>query len=89
MKKPQFLQWSQNYKENSLNKDIKKDNVFLKLMNLVETNHQIKMTSDLSVSSSFKSQLNAKSFNMFLKLLQFCKDWWFCFSVCFRRDVNV
>ena len=91
MEKPQFLQWSQNYKENSLNKDIKKEVFLKKLMNLIETNHQIKMTSDLSVSSnnSFKSQLNAKSFNMFLKLLQFCKVWWFCFSVCFRRDVNV
>ena len=36
-------------------------------MNLVEINHQIIMTFDLSVSSNsyFKSHLNAKSFNMF------------------------
>ena len=36
-------------------------------MNLIETNHQINMTSDHSISSnnSFKDHLNAKSFNMF------------------------
>ena len=37
-------------------------------MNLVETNHQINMTSDHSVSSnnSFKSLLSVKNFNMFI-----------------------
>ena len=47
---------------NRLNKDIKKEN-FLK-------NYHIIMTSDRSVLSnnSFKSFLNAKSFNMFLTL---------------------
>ena len=39
-------------------------------MNLIETNHQVNMTSDNSVSSnnSFKGYLNAKSFNMLLTL---------------------
>ena len=39
-------------------------------MNLIETNHQINMTSEHSVSSKnwFKSHLNAKCFNMLLKL---------------------
>ena len=39
------------------------------LMNLIETNQQV-MTSDYFVSSnnSFKSRLNAKSFNMFVTL---------------------
>ena len=37
-------------------------------MNLIETNYQINMTSDYSVSSnnSFKSHLNAKTFNMLI-----------------------
>ena len=40
------------------------------LMNLIEKNHEINMASDYSVSTnnSFKSLLNAKSFNMFLRL---------------------
>ena len=40
-------------------------------MNLIETNHQINMTSDHSVSSniSFKSHLNAKSLNMVLSIM--------------------
>ena len=40
------------------------------LMNLIQTNHQINITSDHSVSTnnSFKSHLNSKSFNMFLTL---------------------
>ena len=52
---------------NHLNKDIKKEN-FKKL--LIETNHEIKMTSDHSVSSNnlFKSFLNVKNFSMFLTL---------------------
>ena len=39
-------------------------------MNLIETNDQINMISDHSVSSknSFKSHLNSKTFNMFLTL---------------------
>ena len=39
-------------------------------MNLIETNHEINMNSGHSISSnnSFKSHLNAKSFNMFLTL---------------------
>ena len=39
-------------------------------MNLIETNHQINMTSDHSVSSKnlFKNHLNAKGFNMVLTL---------------------
>ena len=39
-------------------------------MNLIEKNHEINMVSDYSVSTnnSFKSLLNAKSFNMFLRL---------------------
>ena len=41
-------------------------------MNLIETNHQINMTSALS-NNSFKSQLNTKSFNIFLTLQQLCE----------------
>ena len=39
-------------------------------MNLTEVNHKINMTSEYSVSSNkwFKTNLNAKSFNMFLTL---------------------
>ena len=39
-------------------------------MNLIKANQLINVTSDHAVSSnnSFKSHLNAKSFNMFLKL---------------------
>ena len=45
-----------------------KENFKEDLMNLIETNHLINMTSDHSVSSnnSFKILLNAKIFNMFL-----------------------
>ena len=52
-----------NYKGNRLNKDIKKDSFKKNLINLIETNHQINMTTDHSVSSnnSFKSLLNASS----------------------------
>ena len=41
-------------------------------MNLIETNHRINMTSDYSVSTnnSFKSNLNAKAFNMLITLWQ-------------------
>ena len=62
MEKGQFFQWSYNYKGNRLNKDIKNKNLKKDLMNLIETNHQINMTSDHSISSniSFKSYLNAK-----------------------------
>ena len=50
-----------------MNKHIKKENFNKGLMNLIETNHQINMTSDHSVSSNnlFKSHLNTMSFNMF------------------------
>ena len=41
-----------NYKGNRLNKDIKKENSKKDLMNLIETNHQINMISDHSVSSN-------------------------------------
>ena len=62
-------------KGNHLNKDIKKENFERDLISLIETNHQINMTSYHSVSSnnSFKSHLNAKRFNMFLTLKQFSK----------------
>ena len=65
MGKGQFFQWSWNYKGNRLNKDIKKENFEGELINLIETNHQINMTSDHSASSNntFKSHLNAKSSN--------------------------
>ena len=70
MEKGQFFQWSWNYKGNRLNNHIKKENFEKDLTNLIEINHQINMTSEHSVSSnnSFKNNLNAKSFNMFLKL---------------------
>ena len=56
---------------NRLNKDIKKENFRKCPINLIETNHQINMTSDHSVSSnmSFKSHFNAKSFNMILIIM--------------------
>ena len=50
-----------NYKGNRLNKYIKKENFKKDLMNLIEKNHQINMTSDHSVSS-----------NNCLKQLQLC-----------------
>ena len=58
---------------------------------LSSNNHQINMTSDHSLSSnnSFKSHLNAKSFNMFLTLHQLYEARWFYFSVCCNGDVNV
>ena len=70
MEKGQFFQWNWNYKGNRLNKHIKKENFKKGLINLIEANHVINMTSNDSVSSndSFKSHLNAKSFNMFLTL---------------------
>ena len=73
------------------NKDIKKKNFLKDLMNLLETNPHINIASDHSVSSnnSFKSFLNAESFNMVLTLLQLCEAPWFCFRVCCKADVNV
>ena len=52
MEKGQFFQWSWNFKGN-LFKNFKKN-----LINLIDINHQIKLTSDYSVSinDSFKSQ---------------------------------
>ena len=40
------------------------------LINLIETNQQINMSSDnfFSSNNSFKTHLNAKGFNMFLTL---------------------
>ena len=60
-------------------------------MNLIETNRQINMTSDPSVSRiiSSKSLLNAKSFNMLLKLQQLYESRWSYFSVFCKGDVNV
>ena len=65
-----FFQWSYNYKENRLNKDIGKENFKKDLMNLFEANHQINITSVHSVSSnnSFKSHLNVKVLKMSLTL---------------------
>ena len=60
-------------------------------MNLIETNHQINMTSDHSVwsNNSFKILLNEQTFDMFLTLQQLCEARWFYFSVCCKVDVNV
>ena len=59
----------------ALIKILKKKNFKKDLMNLIETNHHINIASDHSVSSnnSFKSFLNAESFNMVLTLLQLCE----------------
>ena len=65
-----FFQWSWNFKENRLYKDINKETFEKDPMNLIETNRKINVTSDRSASSnnSLKSHLDAKSFNMFLIL---------------------
>ena len=57
-----------SYKGDLLYKNIKKENFEKHTMNLIEINHKINLFSEHSVSSnnSFKSHLNAKSFNMFL-----------------------
>ena len=62
-RKKNVISLDANCKGNRLNKDIKKDNFKKDLMNLTETNHQINLTSDHSVSSNilFKSLLNASS----------------------------
>ena len=52
MEKEQFFQWSWNYKENTLNKDLKKKNIKKDIINLIGTNHQINMTSAHFVSSN-------------------------------------
>ena len=51
----------------SLKKDTKKENFEKDVMHLIETNQQINMTSEHSVSSntSLKKHLNAKSFKLF------------------------
>ena len=48
----------------------KKKNIKKNLINQIEKNHQINVTSDRYVSSnmSFKSHLNARSFSMFSTL---------------------
>ena len=68
MEKGQFFHWSWNYKGTCLNKCIKKEIFKKDLMNLIQTNYQINMTFDHSVSTnnSFKSHLNTKSFHLFL-----------------------
>ena len=55
--------WNWNYKRNCLNKDIKERKFLKNLINLIETNHQINMSLDHSVSSNnmFKSHFNDKS----------------------------
>ena len=40
------FQWSLNYKGHRLNKHMKKENFKKDLMNLIEINHQINITSD-------------------------------------------
>ena len=68
---------------------LKVKNFLKNLINLIETNHQINMTSDHSVWSniSFESHLNAKSFNVFLTLYQLCEARWFYFNACCKDDV--
>ena len=53
-----------------MRKHIRKENFRKGLINSIEANHQINMTSDNFVSSnnSFKSHLDAKGFKMFLTL---------------------
>ena len=70
-----FFQWSSNKKGSRLNKHFKKENFLKNLLNLTETNHQINMTSEHSVSRRkwLESHLNAKSFNMFLTMCQLCE----------------
>ena len=60
--KGQSFQWRLNYNWNRFNKEIKKGNFKKDLINLIETNQQINMTCDHSVSSNgtFKSHLNAR-----------------------------
>ena len=50
-----------------VSKKIPKNNFEKYVMNLIETNHQIKITSENVVSGnkSFKKDLNSKSFKMF------------------------
>ena len=71
MEKRQLFHWSWNYKRNCLNKNVRKENVLKDLLNLVETNRQINMTSDYSASinNSFKSHFNAKNFSMFFNII--------------------
>ena len=47
--KGKFLRWSWSDKGKRSNKHWKKENFWKDLMNLIETNHQINMTSDHSV----------------------------------------
>ena len=51
----------------SFEKIYKKENFEKNVMDLIETNHQINITSENSVSSntSFKKHLNGKSFKLF------------------------
>ena len=58
-----------------LNKDIKKENFKKDLKNLNEKNHPINMTPDhyIPINNSFKSHLNAKSFDMFPTMKQLCE----------------
>ena len=75
-----------NCKGNHLKKSIKKYNFKKDLMNLIETNNQIRMLSDHSVSSnnSFKSL-----WMLAVVQLQLCESWWIWLRVCCKGDVNV
>ena len=55
------------YKDNRLNNDIKKNNFDKDLMNLTDTDQQINMNSDNSVSgnNSFKMHLNVRVLTCF------------------------
>ena len=70
--------------------NIKQGNFKKYLINLIEKNHQIKMSSDHSISSnnSFKSHLNAKSFSMILTLQQLYNERRYWFGVFCKGDMN-
>ena len=69
----------------------KKKNIEKDVMDLIETNNQINMTSEnfLSSNISFKKHLNAKSFNIFWEYCSNCAKIGFCFGVCCKDDANV
>ena len=69
----------------------KKENIEKDVMDLIETNNQINMTSEnfLSSNISFKKHLNAKSFNIFWEYCSNCAKIGFCFGVCCKDDANV
>ena len=71
----------------SLKKDTKKENFEKDIMHLIETNQQINMAFEHSVSSntSFKKHLNAKSFKMFWEDCSSCAKHDASASVSFAR----